>query len=87
MDLAAEAAGQGQLQMDDQMQADYNRMKTEAGAKTAKMAQDLSSLQVTQKVCTTSPTHSSSMRYLCTCRVRISDGSKGGFIPSVCVQS
>lgn len=52
MDLAAEAAGQGQLQMDDQMQADYNRMKTEAGAKTAKMAQDLSSLQVTQKVCT-----------------------------------
>ena len=50
MDLAAEAAGRGQLQMDDQQQADYNRMKTEAGAKTAKMAQDLSSLQVTQKV-------------------------------------
>lgn len=49
-DLAAEQAGGGRIRLDADLQNEYNRIKTEAGAKTAKMAQDLSSLQVTQKV-------------------------------------
>lgn len=49
-DLDAEEAGEGQIRMTEVMSAEYERIKTDACAKTAKMTQDLSSLQVAQKV-------------------------------------
>ena len=48
-DLAAEGQ-QGELHLTDEVRAEYNRIKEEAGAKTCKMAQDLATLQATQKV-------------------------------------
>ena len=43
-------AAKGQLQLDDAAREEYNRIKQDAGAKTSKLAQDLASLQTTQKV-------------------------------------
>ena len=43
-------AAKGQLQLDDATREEYNRIKRDAGAKTSKLAQDLASLQTTQKV-------------------------------------
>ena len=42
-------AAKGQLQLDDAAREEYNRIKQDAGAKTSKLAQDLASLQTTQK--------------------------------------
>ena len=44
-----EEAAKGHLQLDDAAREEYNRIKQEAGAKTSKLAQDLASLQTTQK--------------------------------------
>ena len=46
-----EEAAKGHLQLDDAAREEYNRIKQEAGAKTSKLAQDLASLQTTQKAC------------------------------------
>ena len=44
-----EGAAKGHLQLDDAGREEYNRIKQDAGAKTSKLAQDLASLQTTQK--------------------------------------